>query len=310
MRRLVIFWATLVSFLIIAAGPAFALGGREDPLRRVDALIAEQRYDEAIIYISEFIKANPDRFDEAQGKLRQISRLRQSYNQNYLALIEAIANPRSSETEKIALIERILRDYPPTNPTERAFIAEAYDLALFTANNARFAQIMAEGRSLIDAGSYLQAARVYESGFELYQLQFRQLAEVSGELKNESLARVQAISTALSYLQSGMNAMQAAFVALRDSYGRLAAAGAAELDAARSAFGASLSAAQAAAFDYFGARSAVREAGLALRANVALYKAETGVDTDSSFLPFAFRLALGRPTEERLEGVLHDVLGQ
>lgn len=304
MRRLVISWATLVSFLILAAGPALALGSREDPLRRADALIAEQRYDEAILYISEFIKANPDRFDEAQGKLRQISRLRQSYNQSYLALIEAIANPGTSETEKIALIERILREFPPTNPTERAFIAEAYELALFTANNARFAQIMAEGRALIDAGSYMQAARVYESGFELYQLQFRQLAEVGDELKTDSLARVQAISSALSYLQSGTEAMQAAFVALRDSYGSLAVAGAAELDAAQASFNAALGAAQTAAFDYFGARSAVREAGLALRANVARYKAETGVEKDSSFLPFAFRLALGRPTEERLEGVL------
>ena len=47
----------LVSFIILmAAANSWAMGGREDPLVQADRLIEDQKYDEAILYLSEFIK--------------------------------------------------------------------------------------------------------------------------------------------------------------------------------------------------------------------------------------------------------------
>jgi hypothetical protein len=209
-----------------------------------------------------------------------------------------------TEDERLALIEKILVEYPPTNPTERAFIAQAYDLALFTTNKVKFEAIMRDGRVLIDGGRFLEAAKLYETGFELYQLQFRQLAEVSDELKEDSLSYVQAVNASINYIEAGKNALQAAFATLAAAYERYAAAGAADLAAAETAYASALERARAVALDQFTTRGAVLASGRALAANFERYKEESAQVTESSFLPFAYRLVLGRPNEEQLEGVL------
>jgi hypothetical protein len=288
----------------MSAASVWSLGGREDPLSQADRLIDAQKYDEAIVYLSEFIKANPDRFDEAQAKLRKIAKLRLSYNQTYFELIEALKDETRTEDERLALIEKILVEYPPTNPTERAFIAQAYDLALFTTNKVKFEAIMRDGRALIDGGRFLEAAKLYETGFELYQLQFRQLAEVSDELKEDSLSYVQAVNASINYIEAGKNALQTAFATLAAAYERYAAAGAADLAAAETAYASALERARAVALDQFTTRGAVLASGRALAANFERYKEESAQLTESSFLPFAYRLVLGRPNEEQLEGVL------
>lgn len=288
----------------MSAASVWALGGREDPLSQADRLIDAQKYDEAIVYLSEFIKANPDRFDEAQAKLRTIAKLRLSYNQTYFELIEALKDETRTETERLALIEKILKDYPPTNEVERAFIAQAYELNTFTTNKTKFDTIIRDGRALIDGGRFLEAAKLYETGFELYQLQFRTLDQVSAELKDDSLSYVEAVSASIDYLEAGKNSLQTAFAALASAYERFAAAGAADIAAAEAAYGSALERARAVALDQFTTRDAVLESGRALVANFERYKLESGTTTESSFLPFAYRLVLGRADEEQLEGVL------
>jgi hypothetical protein len=98
----------LVSFIIlIGAASSWAMGGREDPLVQADRLIEEQKYDEAILYLSEFIKQYPDRFDQAQAKLRKITRIRTAYNEKALALLETMVNEPTNEEKKIAMIREL-----------------------------------------------------------------------------------------------------------------------------------------------------------------------------------------------------------
>ena len=68
--------ALAIMLLLLCSAAAWGFGGREDPLLYADKLISEQKYDEAILYLTDFMKNNPDRFDAAQARLRKITRIR------------------------------------------------------------------------------------------------------------------------------------------------------------------------------------------------------------------------------------------
>ncbi|NLJ10930.1 MAG: hypothetical protein GX438_11420, partial [Treponema sp.] len=83
------FQARQFSLLILAVlllmgcfglGQVYAGGKQEDPLAAADTLIAERKYNEAILLLTQFIKTNPDRFDDAQRRLQRIVKLREEYN--------------------------------------------------------------------------------------------------------------------------------------------------------------------------------------------------------------------------------------
>jgi hypothetical protein len=115
---------------------------------------------------------------------------------------------------------------------------------------------------------------------------------------------VEAVSASIDAIEAGKNAFQTAFAALASAYERFAAASAAEAVAAETAYTSALERARLLALDQFTTRSAILVSGRALAENFERYKAESANVTESSFLPFAYRLVLGRPNEEQLEGVL------
>jgi hypothetical protein len=71
----------LLNFTLFTLSAALAVGGREDPLKYADTLIAAQKYDEAILYPDRLHENLPDRFDQAQAKLRRIIEIRLAYDE-------------------------------------------------------------------------------------------------------------------------------------------------------------------------------------------------------------------------------------
>jgi hypothetical protein len=290
----------LVSLIILmGAADSWALGRREDPLVQADRLIADQKYDEAILYLSEFIKLYPDRFDQAQAKLRKITRIRTAYNEKALALLETMVNEPTNEEKKIAMIRELENFEKNPSPAVRDFISRTKDLALFTFNRAKFEEIMEEGRFLIDARRFAEAARTYQRGFELYRPEF-----VDKGYDPAFVRRVfnqeQAVIDAIAALGDVGQSMESTFselvlaIASKDLIG----------------FNPARASAEAAALDLADKRHIIVSAGRALEAAFAELVAVDQNLTDSSYLPFAFRLIMGRRTESELEGVAGTVDAQ
>jgi len=301
--------ALVILLLLLCAAAAWGAGGREDPLRYADRLIAEQQYDEAMVYLADFMKQYPDRFDAAQARIRRITQIRASYNKSAAALIDVLQNDPTNQEKKLAMIRELEALERAPNPAVQDFVAKTKDLALFTYNKAKFEEILAEGRSLIDAGRYVEAASRYETGFELYRPEFLE-AGLSEAFVTEAFDSVDSVSRVIASLAPLDAEMGAAFTALADAYAALGSAPPSRSEAsspggrADAALEANWLRARNAAAALAEARRLVVASGRELESSFAELTAKDETVTENSFLPFAYRLVLGRRTEQRVEGVV------
>jgi tetratricopeptide (TPR) repeat protein len=136
-------------------GQVYAGGKQEDPLAAADTLIAERKYNEAILLLTQFIKTNPDRFDDAQRRLQRIVKLREEYNAIAGELLNVLVTDPTNDERKLAMIRQLESLEAAPNRAAREFILKTKETALFTYNRAQFEKIMADGRVLIDKGDYL-----------------------------------------------------------------------------------------------------------------------------------------------------------
>lgn len=283
--------ALLLAFLPLA--PLSAFGPREDPLANINKAIEEQRYSEAILYLTDFIKRYPDRFDEAQAKLRRIIEIREEYNRKGRELTELLVDPEVSEEDKLAKIRELETIERKPNKATLDFIANAKATALFVANRRSFDDIMARGRAAIDGGEYARAAAVYEEGYALYRQEF-------DEGPYDELTKAAVAETVVG-LRRGVASYAEAQAALEAAWPPLRAALAARDPAAATE---ALPAFEAAFADHALRRNEVARGGRSLERQFELILLRDPTATDSSFLPFAYRFTLGRVGSEKPEGVL------
>lgn len=290
--------ALIILSILMSGLSAHALGGKEDPLIEADRLIAAQEYDQAILYLADFMKQYPERFEEGQKKLQKIAKLRAEWNEKALELFR----PGISDDEIKAIIEDMTGIEDPSNETMRDFIAKTYEYAEFTTNRDTFESIMARGRELINQGSYAQAMNLYASGFTLYRQRFLD-SGVSQELIDSSIATTEEVNTAIAYYAEVGSRLRDASRALAAAYEDYARAPASREAAAGQALAAAMETERLAAAEHAKVRRLVVDAGRALEANFAQFKSEQATATDNSYLPFASRLVLGRSSETLPEGV-------
>jgi hypothetical protein len=281
----------IIAASLAAAPKAYALGQKEDPLRQADALIAEQKYDEAIIFLTDFIAKNPDRFDEAQARLRAIMSKRDEYNkkgEQLIALMRDHPDQRELILKKIEDMKSIMREDPQT----MAFINSSRLAAAFVYNKAQAEAIFEQGRLLLDQGKYADAARLYVTGFAYYR-------DIFDEGPYDAITK----KTVASLVDS-IKAESEDFVKAQGPYIQAVEAFARALEAGDPA---ASTAAWPAARDAFRERARHRDivvgAGRALARMDGPVKAIDGRDNDAAFLPFAFRFTNGRTEAEKPEGV-------
>jgi len=283
----------LIVALFGAAPGAFAFGQREDPLVAAEKLIVAQRYNEAILYLTEFIKKYPERFDEAQAKLRKIIEIRETYNQKAKGLLDVLVNEPTNEEKKLSMIKALESLERQPNKDTQNFIAKTKEASLFVFNRARFDEIMAKGRANIDAKLFANAAAVYEEGFALYRDDFdygpydELTKSAVGGLIDDVKADITAFAGAQVDLSVAVDVLKSAFNA-GDAVAAIAAYPAAEKALVAQAL----------------RRNAAVASGRALSRQFDLIKKLDPATTDSSFLPFAFRFTLGRSTSALPEGVV------
>ncbi|MBL8965371.1 MAG: hypothetical protein JNG85_00095 [Spirochaetaceae bacterium] len=282
----------LAAWAALAAPTAYGFGQREDPIAEADRLIKTQRYNEAIRYLTDFIKKYPDRFDEAQKKLRRIIEIREAYNLQAKSLLETLVNEPTNEEKKLAAIRNLEALERVPNKDTQTFIEKTKIASLFVYNRAKFDEIMAKGRSQIDAGRFAEAAATYESGFVLYREEF-DLGPYDELTKQAVAGLVDRVKEEIAAYGEAQALLKASVETLRAAFDAGDAAGAEE----------AWPTAEALLLDRARRRNAVVASGRALSRQFDLLKKQDATTTDSSFLPFAFRFTLGRASEALPEGV-------
>jgi hypothetical protein len=286
-----------VCFIIIALSllvpvPLVAMGNPDVGLPKVDRLIKERNYNEAIRELAIYMNDNPDDFDGTQERIRKVIAMRQNYNDKALELLLVLAQEPTNDQKKLEMITYMESLEKNPNAATQNFIAETKAAAQFTYYRAKFDEIMTTGNSLIDQGSYVEAAKKFSEGFALYKQEFD--AEQKPELVdtvNATLSSIDANIALSGTLQAPLSAAVAAYEAA------LSADNAPLAETAADTLGKELA-------RFITLRNTVAEKGWYFQDSFERQKASTGVDTENSFLPFAWRFAVGRRTGNRFEGVL------
>lgn len=191
-RRFFYIFTLLMLLFFLQVGPVYGMGAREDPLDEARQLIEERKYNDAIAIISEVMKENPRRFDDAEKLMSDIRVARAEYNRVYNHLIEILdiqEGEELNEEEAYAIIQKLEQLDADPNEASVAAFAQARRSIVFTVNNQRFQGIMTEGDQLLDEGRYMDAVELYLSGFNLHRDRFGEEDYGAGaETRAEALA--------------------------------------------------------------------------------------------------------------------------
>jgi TolA-binding protein len=166
--------ALLTLGLFFYGSAAVYAGGGKEPhteLTQADEMIKNKDYSGAINLLVKFVHAYPERFDEIQGRLRNIMTDMGGYTVLANKLLDMLADhPESADT-----ILQMNRELAAMNAADGAGTEQSggdiEQMALLTVNRRTLERILQNGRELLDKNEYAAALHEYQNGFELYQEQ-------------------------------------------------------------------------------------------------------------------------------------------
>ena len=158
--------------LCTALVPVYGRGRQEQELSRADALIEAKEFDEAILYLTDFARRNPDRFDEAHSRIQAILGIREEFNRVADELIETLINEPENDEKLFALSERLYELENPNSPLLINFISRTREIAFFNISRNSLWEIMEAARTYLDNGDYSQAMQTYSTGLGFMREEF------------------------------------------------------------------------------------------------------------------------------------------
>jgi hypothetical protein len=282
----------LFFLLLLVPATLHAGGNPEIGLPKVDRLIKERNYNEAILELAQYMQDNPEDFDGAQRRLKRIIDMRGAYNEKALELIKMLTEDPTNDEKKLEMITYLESLEKNPNQATQNFIIDTKAAAQFTYYRSKFEQIMNDGNALIDAGSWVNAMRKFQEGFTFYKQEFDD--ESDPALVADVNARIgEMIALASTYrdLQDTFNAAVAAFRSALD-----------QRDPEEVQFRWSVLDSELTRFA--NVRNRIAANGWFFEDTFADYQKKFNIDTETSFLPFAYRFTLGRKASTRYEGIL------
>ena len=281
----------LILFLFVPA-VLFAGGNPDVGLPKVDRLIKERNYNEAILELANYMHDNPDDFDAAQRRLRRIINLRENYNAKALELLLVLSKEPTNDKKKLDMITYLETLEKNPNLATQKFIVDTKAAAQFTYYRARFDEIMKTGDAQIDSAQYVAACQTFQQGFVFYKQEF------DDETDPELVTQVNRKLGELVGLIVAYQELQTQFTGTVDAYrSAIDEKNAAQAEALYPALDAELT-------RFAQVRNQIAANGWFFEDTFADIQKKNNLLTENSFLPFAYRFALGRKTSNRFEGVL------
>jgi len=159
-------------FFLVSVSPIFGAGGKDADLVRADELIKNKQHDEATLILTEFARRNPDRFDEAQQRLRKIYKIREEFNRTADELIKTITDDPGNNEKIIALSNKLHSLERDDSPLLVNFVSRTKEIAQFNLNRNKLRSILTRGRALLDKGDAVAAIAVYAESMEIMREEF------------------------------------------------------------------------------------------------------------------------------------------
>jgi hypothetical protein len=168
--RFISFFACFWLFLAIM--PVFGGGRQEADLSKADELIEKREYDEASLILSDFARRHPERFDDAQQRMRTIYQMREEFNQTADKLIWVLENDPEDSENILALTQKLYTLEKEDSPLLKNFVARIHEIAQFNVYRIRLRRILENGRERLDAGDCEGALQIYAGGMDIMRDQF------------------------------------------------------------------------------------------------------------------------------------------
>ncbi len=259
-------------------------------LTEVDSLIEERRINEALALVEQYMRENPDDFDNAQARVDIIFKARNDYKEKADELVRIIVEDPLNDKLKLDIIDELENMEANPNEEERAFIAKIKVTSQFTYFRALYEQILQDATTLLNNGEYVESITRLTDGFVLYYDDFFE-SGFDPALVTQTVDNLAQANT--SYSQYAQ--IQPDLLSVFDEFnGSLAA-----LDITTSL---SLYETVTDALDDFSQiRNTSALIGYYFEEQTALLQEISPELTDAFFLPFAYRLLLGRGNESEAD---------
>jgi len=186
--------------LFTALTPLYG-GGRKDPdLAKADELIAKREYNEASLILSDFARRNPEKFDQAQKRLRKIAQLREDFNRTAGELIDTLLNDPSNSDKIRALTRRLNNIENESSPLMANFVSRTQEIAQFNLNRNQLREILVRGREQLERGNCTAAIQIYLSGMGIMNDEFF-AAGYGAEIERDAVREKERVNSTLASFQ-------------------------------------------------------------------------------------------------------------
>ena len=286
MKRKIILISAVLIFL--AAPSAFAQKSQEKDdmsLFEIDRLIRRTEYDEALRQLNIYIEKNPEKFDNAQTRIKRIMHARNQYSILAEKLIKLIQTDPGNNKEIYEITAQLEKFEKHPSDQNLQFIADLKKSAEFNYFRALFLEIQNATAELSGRGEYVAAVEKAKEGFWLYRDDFYEQQEDSPQITGEVDRILAGLDQRIAefeeknYLPRFNNAVNDFIKAVR----------AEQYEQALSR----LSEAEDSFRNYNRLRQGIIEAGRGLQVQFAEIQRIDSDLTDASFLPFMFRFVFG-----------------
>lgn len=161
----------------------------------------EKRYNDAILILTDVVREDPQRLDQAEDLLKEIRQIRSQYNNRYEDLITVLYE-ENDVGKALRIIEELESLDANPNEATRVAVNKARTSAAFVFNLNRFNDIMKEALAALDEERYSDAVELYLSGFDLHREDFDK-QEYGNIIKDPIYSGVETVNSAAGrYLEN------------------------------------------------------------------------------------------------------------
>jgi tetratricopeptide (TPR) repeat protein len=179
---------------------------RDPDLVKADKLINENKHNEAIRILTDYIRRNPQHFDDAQKRIKKIYQARENLNQTTEELINTLLNEPENQEKIYSLAAQLKSSESNTNPILTSFISKTHEIAQFNVLKNRLRNILETARAQLDRGECEAALQTYAGGMDLMRNEF--FAAGYGEAIENNVRReterVNSVISAFRQVSTGM----------------------------------------------------------------------------------------------------------
>ena len=264
-------------------------------LFEIDRLIRRTEYDEALRQLNIYIEKNPEKFDNAQTRIKKIMNARNQYSLLAEKLINLIQTDPGNNKEIYEITAQLEKFEKHPSDQNLQFIADLKKSAEFNYFRALFMEIQTETAELSGRGEYIASVEKAKEGFWLYKDSFYETNEERPQI-------IQNVDSILADLDQRLAAFEeknylSRINSIVDAF--IKAVNADQYEQALNRF----AEVETAFTNYNKLRLAIINDSLELQKQFIQIQEIDEDTTDASFLPFMFRFISGIDTVEN-SGIL------